>query len=120
MLKFLIHILNSTDSLVSTVYDNIKNSSIWAFNIKDMLNKLGFSHLNLNHHNIELYINTCRIQQRLHDQTKQNMNSLLTSCEKLSFFRSTYIPNKRPAYIDLCKYKTDRSIISQFRTSAHK
>ena len=118
ILKFLIHILNSTDSLVSIVYNNIKNSSIWASNVKNMLNKLGFSHLNFNQHNIELYIN--RIQQRLYDQIKQNMNSLLTSCEKLSFFRSTYIPNKRPAYIDLCKYKTDRSIISQFRTSAHK
>ena len=101
ILKFLVHILNSPDSLVSIVYKNIKNSSNWAANVQKLLNNLGFSHLNLNQYNIENYIK--RIEQRLQDQHRQQMNGFISSCEKLSFFRKIHIFNKRPSYIDLCK-----------------
>ena len=47
------------------------------------------------------------------------MNSSLAACEKLSFFRKVYISSKRPPYIDICKFKNERSVISKFRLSAH-
>lgn len=116
ILKFLIHILNSPDSLVSDIYKIVKDSSIWGSHVRDLLNKLGFSHLNYNKNNIQFYIG--RIEQRLYDQNKQNMNSLLVASEKLSFFRTIHTPSKRPAYIDNCN-KADRSILGRFRLSAH-
>ena len=61
ILKFLIHILNSPSSLVSDIYRNIKENSIWNSNVKVLLNNLGFSHLNFNQTHIKSYIN--RIEQ---------------------------------------------------------
>ena len=51
---------------------------------KMCINKLGIGHLNFNTNNIKFYINS--IQQRIQDQTKQNMNSLINVGEKLKFF----------------------------------
>ena len=116
ILKFLVHILNSPDSLVSNIYHNVRESSLWVSHLKDSLNKLGFSHLNYNLTNIQFYIR--RIKERLYDQNKQNMNSSLAASEKLSFFRKVHLPSKRPAYIDICN-KTERSVLSRFRISAH-
>jgi hypothetical protein len=48
------------------------------------INKLGIGHLNFNTNNIKFYINS--IHQRIQDQAKQNMNSLINVCEKLKFF----------------------------------
>ena len=118
VLKFLIHILNSPDSLVSNIYKNIKDSSAWNSNVKNLLNNLGFSHLNVNPNHIKSYIN--RIEQRLKDQNIQNMNSSLATCVKLAFFSKVHTPSKRAAYLDICKLKHDRSIISKSRLSAHK
>ena len=86
-------------------------------NIKNLLNKLGFNHLNLNINNIDLYLN--RIEQRMNDQYKQNMNSSIEASSKLSFFHKIFIPTKRPTYLDLCKTKNERSILCKLRLSSH-
>ena len=107
ILKFLIHILNSTDSLVYDIFMNVKHNSIWLSHIKNMLNNLGFSHLNFNLNNIEIYLT--RIELRLKDQTKQIINSSLAANEKLSFFRKIHTPSKRSPYLDILKTKSERS-----------
>jgi hypothetical protein len=71
--------------------------------------------LNFNTNNSKSYINS--IQQRIQDQAKQNMNSLFYVCEK--FFREIHESGERPPYIDICKLKSDRSLLSKFRLSAH-
>jgi hypothetical protein len=52
----------------------------WVTTIKEWINKLGIGHLNFNINNIKFYINS--IQQRIQDQAKQNMNSLINVGEK--------------------------------------
>jgi hypothetical protein len=47
------------------------------------------------------------------------MNSLINVCEKLKFFREIHKSGLRPPYIDICKLKSDRSLLSKFRLSAH-
>ena len=47
------------------------------------------------------------------------MNSMINVCEKLKFFREIHRSGERPPYIDICKLKSDRSLLSKFRLSAH-
>ena len=47
------------------------------------------------------------------------MNSLINVCEKLKFFREIHKSGERPPYIDICKLKSDRSLLYKFRLSAH-
>jgi hypothetical protein len=47
------------------------------------------------------------------------MNSLINVCEKFKFFREIHKSGERPPYIDICKLKSDRSLLSKFRLSAH-
>jgi hypothetical protein len=44
---------------------------------------------------------------------------LINVCEKLKFFREIHKSGERPPYIDICKLKSDRSLLSKFRLSAH-
>lgn len=117
IIKFLIHILKSTESLVYEIFMNVKHNSIWMTQVKNMLNKLGFGNLNSDLNKIESH--QSHILLRIQDQYKQSMNSSLTSNGKLSFYRKVHIPHKRLPYLDIIKNKSDRSIISKFRTSSH-
>ena len=47
------------------------------------------------------------------------MNSLINVCEKLKFFREIHKSGERPPYIDICKLKSDISLLSKFWLSAH-
>ena len=58
-------------------------------------------------------------KQRIQDQAKQNMNSLINVCERLKFFREIHKSGERPPYIDICKLKSDKSLLSKFRLGAH-
>ena len=116
-IKFLNHIVNSPNTLVHKIYNNVEKTSKWVNIVKDWLNKLGFGHLTFNTFNLKYHINS--IQQRIYDQAYQIMNYSLNKCEKLNFFCHTKRIRKRPPYIDICKFKTDRSVFSKFKLSAH-
>jgi hypothetical protein len=45
------------------------------------------------------------------------MNSLINVCEKV--FREIHKSGERPPCIDICKLKSDRSLLSKFRRNAH-
>jgi ribosomal protein L32 len=47
------------------------------------------------------------------------MNSLINVCEKLKFYREIHESGERTPYIDICKLKSDRFLLSKFRLSAH-
>ena len=116
-IKFLNHIVNSPNTLVHKIYNNVEKTSKWVNIVKDWLNKLGFGHLTFNTFNLKYHINS--IQQRIYDQAYQIMNCSINKCEKLNFFCHTKRIRKRPPYIDICKFKTDRSVFSKFKLSAH-
>ena len=79
-IKLLDHIVNSPNTLVNKIYINTEKTNKWVTTIKEWINKLGIGHLNFNTNNSKFY--TISIQQRIQDQAKQNMNSLINVCEK--------------------------------------
>ena len=115
--KLLDHIVNSPNTLVNKIYINTEKTNKWVTTIKEWINKLGIGHLKHNTNNSKFYINS--IQQRIPDQAKQNMNSLINVCEKLKCFREIHKSGERPPYIDICKLKSDRSLLCKFRLGAH-
>jgi hypothetical protein len=54
----------------------------------------------------------------IQDQAKQNMNSLINVCENLKFFKK-FIKVVKDPHTWICKLKSDRSLLSKFRLSAH-
>jgi hypothetical protein len=81
-IKLLDHIGNSPNTLVNKIYINTEKNNKWVITIKEWINKLGIGHLNFNTNNSKFCINS--IQQRIQDQAKQNMNSLINVCEVFS------------------------------------
>lgn len=116
-IKFLDHISNSTNTLVNKIYINLPQSNKWILTIKTWIRELGFGYLIDNTNNLKRNI-SC-IKQRLNDQSLQNQHSTLIESKKLSFYRSIHKSNQRPYYVDICKFKTDRSTICKYRISAH-
>ena len=114
-IKFWKHISSSNNSLVQKIYKCTENTSQWTNTVKEWVNKLGFSYINSNPSNIKSHI----IKQRINDQATQYLNSKITESVKLNFFKSVYQFDNRPEYVDLCKYKSDRSTLCKFRISAH-
>jgi predicted RNase H-related nuclease YkuK (DUF458 family) len=110
-------VINDLFLYLGTVNNEKKNKK-WVTTIKEWITKLGIGHLNFNTNNSKFYINS--IQQRIQDQAKQNMNSLINLvCEKLKFFREIHKSGERHPYIDICKLKSDRSLLNKFRLSAY-
>ena len=115
-IKLLDHIVNSPNTLVNKIYIDTEKNNKWVTTIKEWINKLGIRHLNFNTNNSKFYINS--IQQRLQDQAKQNMNSLINVSENLKFFKK-FIKVVKDPHTWICKLKSDRSLLSKFRLSAH-
>ena len=57
--------------------------------------------------------------QRLIDQSNQEQSSKIYSSTKLKFYQNFYDFNRRSAYVDILRNKTERSILCQIRLSAH-
>ena len=116
-LKFWDHISNSTNTLVNKIYKNLPTNNRWVTTIKEWTQKLGFGYLVNNSGNIKNTLGI--IKQRIYDQNLQHQQSSINESNKLSFFRNVYKPNQRPPYVDICRFKSDRSNICKYRISAH-
>ena len=57
--------------------------------------------------------------QRLIDQSNQEQSSEIYSSTKLKFYQNFYDFNRRSAYVDILRNKTERSILCKIRLSAH-
>ena len=117
VIKFWEHITNSTNTLVNKIYCNIPSNNRWVSTVQKWINELGFNYLITNTHNIKQ--NIPFLMQRIADQAIQNLHSSIRENRKLAFYNNIYNLNKRPPYVDICKFKADRSTISKFRISAH-
>ena len=91
-------------------------SNKWISAVKTWIRELGFGYLTDNTSNLKR--NIAYIQQRLNDQSMQNQHSSIFESNKLSFYKNIFKPNQRPHYVDICKFKTDRSTICKYRISA--
>lgn len=116
-LKFLDHISNSKNSLAYKIFNNLPPNNPWITATKKWVGELGFSYV-INNETI-ISKNIRNFKQRIYDQALQNRNSCLANCNKLSFYNHIHKFNKRPFYVDICKFKSDRSIICKYRISAH-
>ena len=112
-IKFWEHITNSSNTLVNKIYNNVNPNNTWNTTIHKWINELGFGYLISNTSIIKQKIDS--IKQRITDQAIQNQYSCLKENNKLIFYRKIYRMNERPPYVDVCKFRTDRSIICKFR-----
>ena len=116
-IKFLDHISSSNNTLVNKIYTNTDKNNKWLTTVQKWTRNLGFEFLNANTQNIKPKIAV--IQQRINDQAIQNQHSVISENKKLDFFQKVYKFNKRPPYVDICKFKADRSVLCKYRISAH-
>lgn len=59
------------------------------------------------------------LNKDINDQAIQNQLNSITENNKLDFYKIIHVPNKRPSYVDTCRFKSDRSTLCKFRISAH-
>ena len=116
-IKFWDHISNSPNTLVNKIYNNLSQTNKWTLAVKNWVRELGFGYIADNTNNIKR--NLTNIKQRIFDQSLQNQHSSIIGSNKLTFYRNIYNSNKRPYYVDTCRFKSDRSTICKFRISAH-
>lgn len=117
MIKFWEHISSSSDTLVNKIYKNIPQNNKWISYVSKTIRELGFNYLTFNPQNIKHNL-TC-IKQRIQDQAIQKQQSILRENKKLEFYNYMHKLNFRPPYVDICKYKADRSTLCKYRISAH-
>ena len=129
MFRYWFKILNLNEqSPVKQMYLLLKNDTNrnlsynrlnWAFQIKGMLDQLGFSELWINQDNI-LTIRLNTIKQRLLDHYYQSWYSNINNSRRLNtycIFKHTF--NLEP-YLDIITNKRFRIALSRFRLSSHK
>ena len=116
-IKYWFHILESNGTLVHSIYTATKDTNSWVKQLKDNLNKLGFSFIFDNPPLLK--VNLKNIERRIKDISLQTLENEIKTNNKLAFFSHVHLSNIRPCYVDLCKFKADRSTLAKIRVSAH-
>ena len=101
------------------IYFATKNTNTWTQNIKNIVNKLSFSHMLSNaSEKIQDFINK-HMQVRINDQGLQEQDSFTLNREKLDFYKNLYGIKARAHYVDLTGCRYELSILAKIRISAH-
>ena len=116
-IKFWEHLLISENTLVFNIFQATKNFNPWSKKLYSIFNSLGFSYIAESNCSIKALIPN--IKQRLIDQCTQEQSSKIYSSTKLKFYQNFYDFNRRSAYVDILRNKTERSILYKIRLSAH-
>ena len=90
-----------------------KNFNPWAKKLYSIFNSLGFSYIAESNCSIKALLSN--IKQRLIDKCTHK----IYSSTKLKFYHNFYDFNRRSAYVDILRNKTERSILCKIRLSAH-
>ena len=86
--------------------------------MKNIVSRLGFSHVRTGPAaQIQVYIK--HMQIRINDQELQEQDSLIHSSIKLDFYKCLYKMQTRAPYVVLLNCRSDRSILTKLRLSAH-
>ena len=129
MLKYWIRILENSNenSFVYKIYEMMYNDVIqgryrvinnWAFQIKTILDELGFSYVWLNQKHI--VPNFTLLKQRITDQYKQEWLIIVNDSSKLSYYRlyKNYVSLETEKYLSISNHRY-RNALCKFRVSAH-
>ena len=123
--KFWFKIKLSEDTLLHKAYTsqldnngNVRNKSLWAFKVKQLLSDLGFSYL-WNAENItRLQIE--KVIERIRDQFLQQWYSALRNSTKLNTYTSFKMHFCSEKYLDVVNNDNHRKALSRLRCSAHR
>ena len=117
LVKFQEHLLTSENTLVFKIFQATKNFNPWAKKLYSIFTSLGFSYIEESNCSIKVLLPN--IKQRLIDQCTQEQSSKIYSSTKLKFYQNLYNFNRRSAYVDILRNKTERSILCKIRLNAH-
>lgn len=116
--NYWMHLIASPNSLVSKILNITKPDNKWYIQLGKVFDKFGFSYL-INSNNF----NTCSLlslKQRILDVHLQEQDMRIRMSNKLNFFRKFYSAGERPKYVDILRFKDERSSVTRLRISSHK
>ena len=116
-IKFLNHIISSENTLVFKLFQATEKDNPWTNKIYSIIKRLGFPFLVNSKHSLKPFLS--RIKQRIQDQYIQEELYKISQSNKLNFFQSLNFMNKRSYYVDIVHKRSERSILSKIRLSAH-
>ncbi|XP_061165005.1 uncharacterized protein LOC133173960 [Saccostrea echinata] len=116
-IKFWNHLITSKNTLVFKIYKATVKTNSWTKNIFSIFNKLGFSFITKKENSIKSLLRNIKL--RISDQCLQEEYAKIHNSSKLKFYQVVFNNFKRCGYTDILKKKTERSIISRLRLSAH-
>ena len=96
---------------------NNYNGQNWAFQIKNMLNNLGFSHVWNNQEQNDIPFN--EIKQRIIDQTNQEILMANTTSSKLETYCLFKLDTSCESYLNKITLNKYKFALSRFRLSSH-
>ena len=96
---------------------NNYNGQNWAFQIKNMLNNLGFSHVWNNQEQNDIPFN--EIKQRIIDQTNQEILMANTTSSKLETYCLFKLDTSCESYLNKITLNKYKFALSRFRLSIH-
>ena len=126
ILKYWRKVIESGDSLIKNVYsvlhddalnNNTYNNTNWAYQVKKLLESLGFAYVWENQALDNLTLN--EIKQRLFDQANQDLMMSINTSTRLDSYCIFKEDTKLEPYIDIIKSKKFRFALSKFRLSSH-
>ena len=127
MIRYWIKILSSSNTFIpKIIYSMLKtdldnnityNGSNWAFQIKNILDDLGFSNIWIHQNDIDIPFNL--IKQRLLDTYKQSWYSTINNSNRLETYARCKHEFEIEKYLDFMKEKKFKFALTQFRLSSH-
>ena len=103
--------------LDDVIAGNNYNGQNWAFQIKNMLNNLGFSHVWNNQEQNDIPFN--EIKQRIIDQTNQEILMANTTSSKLETYCLFKLDTSFESYLNTIILNKYKFALSRFRLSSH-
>ena len=127
MIRYWIKLLSSSDTFIpKRIYNMLKhdldnrntyNGSNWAFQIKSILDSLGFSNIWIHQNNIDIPFDL--IKQRLLDTYKQSWYSAINNSNRLETYARFKHEFEIETYLDFIKENKYKIALTQFRLSSH-
>ena len=128
LIKYWLKIINSDNSLIKTMYtmmkDDVENNITyggmnWAFQIKNILIKIGMNNLWQNQDNLPNNLNYKNIKQRIIDIHMQNWYTIINNSRRLSSYCIYKHEFNSEKYLNCIKTNKYRIALSKFRLSSH-
>ena len=127
MIKYWLKIRKSNDPLLKAMFITLTsdlnngdthNGLNWAFQVKNILDRLGLS--NLWHLDSGTDISYDGIRNRLFDQYNQTLTTEINNSNRLRLYSKYKADNEQETYLNVIKNKSYMQALSRFRLSSHQ